>query len=113
MPAEQPLGTIAVETTLAVLGGKWKLLILWYLQDGARRYGELKKLMPGITEKMLIQQLRELEHDGIVARTVYLEVPPKVEYSFTEYGKSLIPVFNVLCAWGEAYLQRKHESAGD
>jgi DNA-binding HxlR family transcriptional regulator len=87
--AEQTEGTVYVQATLSVLGGKWKILILWHLKDQTRRFGELKRLMPEITEKMLIQQLRELAGDGIVNRTVFSEVPPKVEYSFTAYGRSL------------------------
>jgi DNA-binding HxlR family transcriptional regulator len=105
MPKEQTEGTTFVQATLKVLGGKWKILILWHLKDQARRFSELKRLMPEITEKMLIQQLRELENDGIVHRNVFSEVPPKVEYSFTDYGRNLEPVLRVLCDWGEEHLQ--------
>jgi DNA-binding HxlR family transcriptional regulator len=104
--AEASEGTVFVQATLRVLGGKWKLLILWHLKDEARRFSELKRLIPEITEKMLIQQLRELEKDKVVDRHVYPEVPPKVEYSFTDYGKSLEPVLQVLCNWGEEHLNR-------
>jgi DNA-binding HxlR family transcriptional regulator len=104
--SDQTEGTEFVQTTLRVLGGKWKILILWHLKDEVKRFGELKRLMPEITEKMLIQQLRELEKDEIVNRTVYPNVPPKVEYSFTDYGRSLEPVLRVLCDWGEAHLQQ-------
>lgn len=103
---EQTQGTIFVQTTLKVLGGKWKILILWHLKDESRRFSQLKRSIPEITEKMLMQQLRELEKDGIVCRNVYPEVPPKVEYSFTDYGLSLIPVLQVLCRWGENHLKR-------
>lgn len=104
--SEEPIaGTVFVQATLKVLGGKWKLLILWNLKDQPRRFAELKRLMPETTEKMLIQQLRELESDKIVNRIVYSEVPPKVVYSFTSYGKSLEPVLKCLCDWGEAHLQ--------
>ncbi|NJL35698.1 MAG: winged helix-turn-helix transcriptional regulator [Leptolyngbyaceae cyanobacterium RM2_2_4] len=103
---EQTEGTAFVQATLKVLGGKWKLLILWHLKDYTRRYSELKRLIPEISEKMLIQQLRELENDEIVHRTVLSEVPPKVEYSFTEYGRSLEPVLQKLCNWGEQHLRR-------
>ncbi|MBW4618387.1 MAG: helix-turn-helix transcriptional regulator [Cyanosarcina radialis HA8281-LM2] len=106
MPMEQPEGTIFVQTTLKILGGKWKLLILWHLKDGARRFSELKKLIPGIAEKMLMQQLRELEKDEIVNRSVYKDVTSRVEYSFTDYGKSIIPVLKPLCDWGQAHLKR-------
>ena len=107
--SEQTEGTVYVQAALNVLGGKWKILILWHLKNQTRRFGELKRLMPEITEKMLIQQLRELESDSIVARMVYTEVPPKVEYSFTDYGRSLEPVLHVLCDWGEAHLNRNNE----
>lgn len=106
MQENQTEGTLFVQTTLKVLGGKWKLLILWHLKDNDRRYSELKRLIPEITEKMLVQQLRELESDGLVNRTVFSEVPPKVEYSFTEYGRSLEPVLQTLCNWGEQHLKR-------
>ena len=95
-----------VRTTLNVLGGKWKLLILSYLLDEPRRYGELKRLMPEITEKMLIQELRDLEADGIVARTVHQTVPPRVDYSLTEQGQSVRPFFSALLDWGFQYLSR-------
>lgn len=107
--SEPTEGTVYVQATLSVLGGKWKILILWHLKDQTRRFGELKRLMPEITEKMLIQQLRELESDSILARTVYSEVPPKVEYSFTDYGRSLEPVLHALCDWGEAHLSRNSQ----
>lgn len=106
MSAEQTEGTVFVQTTLKVIGGKWKLLILWHLKDGGKRFSELKRLIPEITEKMLIQQLRELEKDAIVNRNVQSDVPPKVEYSFTAYGKSLIPVLKPLCNWGQEHLKR-------
>lgn len=99
-------GTLFVRTTLKILGGKWKLLILWNLKDDAKRFSELKRLIPEISEKMLIQQLRELERDGIVNRKVYSDVPPKVEYSFSDYGQSLKPVLKVLCDWGNEHLQK-------
>ncbi|NJL41243.1 MAG: helix-turn-helix transcriptional regulator [Leptolyngbyaceae cyanobacterium SM1_4_3] len=106
MPVEQPAGTVFVQTTLKVLGGKWKLLILWHLKDEAKRFSELRRLIPEISEKMLIQQLRELEKDGIVDRDVQSDVPLKVQYSFTTYGKSIIPVLQPLCDWGQKHLER-------
>jgi DNA-binding HxlR family transcriptional regulator len=109
--SKQTAGTVYVQATLSVLGGKWKILILWHLKDQTRRFGELKRLMPEITEKMLIQQLRELASDGIVDRTVYAEVPPKVEYSFTSYGRSLEPVLHALCNWGEVHLSRNNQQS--
>jgi DNA-binding HxlR family transcriptional regulator len=106
MSEDTVAGTLFVQTTLKVLGGKWKLLILWNLKDSPRRFSELKRLIPKISEKMLIQQLRELEKDGLVHRHVYEQVPPRVEYSFTDYGRSLQPVLQLLCNWGEQHLQR-------
>lgn len=106
MQEEQTEGTLFVQTTLKVLGGKWKILILWHLKDETRRFSELKRLIPEISEKMLIQQLRELASDGIVNRKVYSEVPPKVEYSFTDYGRSLKPALQALCEWGQEHLKR-------
>lgn len=106
MSVEPHEGTIFVQTTLKVLGGKWKLLILWHLKDEARRFSELKRLIPEISEKMLIQQLRELEKDEIVNRDVQSDLPPKVEYSFTPYGRSINSVLNPLCDWGEQHLKR-------
>jgi len=106
MQLETTDNTLFIQTTLSVLGGKWKLLILWHLKDGGKRYSELKRLIPEISEKMLIQQLRELEKDEIVSRKTLSAMPPKVEYSFTEYGKTLIPVFQPLCDWGQIHLKR-------
>lgn len=113
MSDDEVVGTIYVQTTLKVLGGKWKLLILWNLKDCKRRFSQLKRLIPSISEKMLIQQLRELEKDGLVHRNVYPQVPPKVEYSFTDYGRSLEPVLKVLCDWGEQHLTRFPDDTND
>lgn len=95
-----------VETALDVLAGKWKILIIWYLKDEKKRFNELQKLLPKATQKMLIQKLRELENDGIVHREVYPVVPPKVEYSLTEYGKSLKPIIKQLYLWGDNHKKR-------
>src|ERR1051325_6127306 len=92
-----------VEVTLAILGGRWKALILFRLLDGKKRFGELKRFIPDVTQRMLTLQLRELESDGIVDRTVYREVPPKVEYSLTEFGRSLEPILMLMCEWGKQY----------
>lgn len=95
-----------MELTLAVIGGKWKPIILWRLgRDGTQRFGELRRAIPNITQKMLTRQLRELETDGLVHREVYPQVPPKVEYSLTALGESVIPVVRSLCDWGEAYVR--------
>jgi len=89
-----------ITTTLDVLGGKWKAVILWHLIDKTQRFGELKHLLPTITQKMLTQNLRELEEDGLIQRHVYPEVPPRVEYSLTLYGRTLIPVLEAMSEWG-------------
>ncbi len=98
--------TCPVRTSLNVLGGKWKLLIISYLLDQPRRYGELRRLIPEITEKMLIQELRDLETDGILSRTVQQQVPPRVDYALTERGQQVQPVFAALLGWGIDYLKR-------
>ena len=96
---------IPSEATIDVLGGKWKTLILCQLYYGPKRTSELKKQMPDISQKILTQQLRELEEDGIVIRTVYSQVPPKVEYELSELGESLKPIMDLMCEWGERYLR--------
>lgn len=99
-----------VEVTLSVIGGKWKPLILWHLYQGrVRRFLELQRMIPGITRKMLTQHLRELERDGVVARQIFDEMPLRVEYSLTKYGRTLRPLMRVLSNWGskhEAYVAR-------
>ncbi len=97
-----------VETTIGVIGGKWKPWILWHLYDGAHRYGELRRLTPGITSKMLTQQLQELEHDGIIDRNEFEEKIARVEYCFTQYGKSLRPLLKQLCRWGDKHIKHKN-----
>ncbi|MDM5334236.1 winged helix-turn-helix transcriptional regulator [Ureibacillus composti] len=97
---------ISVEATLEVIGGKWKCVILCHLTHGKKRTSELKRLMPNITQKMLTQQLRELEDDGVINRIVYNQVPPKVEYELSEYGKSLEGILNSLCNWGENHIMK-------
>ncbi|TVX82721.1 winged helix-turn-helix transcriptional regulator [Peribacillus simplex] len=97
---------ISVEATLEVLGGKWKCVILCHLTHGKKRTSELKRLMPNITQKMLTQQLRELEQDGVINRIVYNQVPPKVEYELSEYGQSLESILTALCTWGENHITR-------
>jgi DNA-binding HxlR family transcriptional regulator len=95
-----------VETTLDVIGGKWKGIILYHLIDGKKRFNEFRKLYPGITQRMLTLQLRELEKDGIVHREIYKEIPPKVEYSLTEFGRSLEPIILLMKDWGEKHKNR-------
>jgi DNA-binding HxlR family transcriptional regulator len=99
----------SVRSALSVIGGKWKPVIARYLMLGTKRFGELRKCMPEATQKMLTQQLRELEGDGIIDRKVYHQVPPKVEYSLTTYGKTLRPVLHALCKWGEKHAERSRK----
>jgi len=99
------------EAALAVIGGRWKVPILWQLQMETRRFGELSRTLPGITQKMLTLQLRELERDGIVHRKVFAEVPPRVEYSITELGRSLHPLMLELSQWGSEFLKRRKRLA--
>ncbi len=93
-----------MEATISLIGGKYKAIILWHLMNCTLRYGEIHKKMPNATDKMLTQQLRELERDGLITRTVYPVVPPKTEYNLTEFGNSLFPMLNAMCDWGENYL---------
>ncbi len=93
-----------VEAALDVIGGKWKPLILWALGDKVLRFNELQKALPGVNTKMLTKQLRELEEDGVISRKVYPEVPPRVEYAITDFGRTLIPILRELCNWGAHYL---------
>ena len=99
-----------VEATLQLIGGKYKSLILWHLIGKTLRFNELSKLITSATPKMLTQQLRELENDGLINRTVYPIVPPKVEYSLTTFGESIIPVLEAMCSWGTNYLEEKNVS---
>lgn len=95
-----------IDATLDVIGGKWKPLVIYELKEGTLRFGQLlTKVQPRITQRMLTKELRELEKDGLVTRTVYLQVPPKVEYSLTEKGASLIPILDQLCDWGYEHMK--------
>lgn len=100
MKREPTSSNCPAEATLTVIGGRWKVPILWHLSAGTRRFFELRDRLPGVTPKMLTQQLRELERHGVVTRRVYAEVPPKVEYSLTGRGRSLRPVIEAMCQWG-------------
>jgi DNA-binding HxlR family transcriptional regulator/CheY-like chemotaxis protein len=91
-----------VEFTLDRIGGKWKCVILWWLRRGTKRFGELMQLMPGISQKVLAAQLRELEADGLITRQAFQEIPPRVEYSLTAYGETLRPITELMCDWGKA-----------
>lgn len=99
--------SLAVETALQVIGGKWKVLIVWHLKDSVQRYSAIKRLIPYITEKVLIRQLRELVADGIILRHNHETRPPRVEYYLSEHGKSLMPVLELLCQWGQFHLEEE------
>ena len=98
-PAYSCMLTLAMD----IVGGKWKMVVLWQLRNGVVRFSELKRQLNGVTQKMLTQQLRELEESGLITRTVYPVVPPKVEYGLTEESKKLIPVLDALCQWSTDY----------
>lgn len=98
-PSRRTQFTCPAEQALAVIGGRWKVQILYHLLPGTRRFGELRSSLPPITPKMLSQQLRELERDGILRRRIYPQVPPKVEYSLTPLGQSLRPIIAAMCRW--------------
>jgi DNA-binding HxlR family transcriptional regulator len=95
-----------LEVALDVIGGKWKPLILWALRMAPRRFGELRRQVHGISEKMLIQQLKEMQHDGIATRRDYKEIPPRVEYDLTAFGHSLCDALAPLCMWGQDHVAR-------
>lgn len=100
-----------VEVTLDLIDGKWKGVILYHLQQGTCRFGELRRRLPRVTQRMLTKQLRALEQDGLILRKVYAEVPPRVEYSLTETGERLRPVIEALRVWGEDYRARQQAAA--
>lgn len=95
-----------VEGALSLIDGKWKGVILYHLLQGTLRFNEIRRKLPNVTQRMLTLQLRELEANGLVTRTVFAQVPPRVDYSLTEYGRSLAPVIDALKAWGDANLSR-------
>ena len=99
----KPLPAFPVETTLTLIGDKWKVLILRDLLPGTKRFGELKKSIGTVSQKVLTAQLRDMEASGLVSRKVYAEVPPRVEYSLTELGQSLKPILDAMWNWGEGY----------
>ena len=103
MQATKQLPACPVETTLMLIGDKWKVLILRDLMPGTRRFGELKKSIGSVSQKVLTAQLRDMEANGLVHREVYAEVPPRVEYSLTEVGRSLKPILDAMSAWGQGY----------
>jgi len=97
------LSPCPIMTALSVIGGKWKPIILWVIRDETKRFGEIRRAIPPITQKMLTQHLRELEKDGIVRRRVHPVMPPRVEYSLTAYGRTLRPMLDAIAAWGEGH----------
>jgi DNA-binding HxlR family transcriptional regulator len=101
-----------LEVALSVVGGKWKPMVLFHLNGGPRRFGEIKRLVTGISEKVLIQQLRELAEDRIIIRRDYQEVPPRVDYQITEFGLTLAQALMPLCAWGDANRTRIENTLG-
>ncbi len=103
MLTKNELPPCPVATTVYLIGNKWKLLIIRDLIEGTKRFGELKKSVPGISQKVLTDNLRSLEQDGLLIRTVYAEVPPRVEYKLSDLGETLRPVIHVMAEWGIAY----------
>ena len=106
MQQPRELPACPVETTLMLIGDKWKVLILRDLMPGTKRFGELKKSIGSVSQKVLTAQLRDMEANGLVSRKVYAEVPPRVEYSLTDLGKSLKPILDAMWNWGEQYQQQ-------
>ena len=100
---------LGIEATLEILGGKWKALIICLLMSGSKRPSELQRKIPGITQKVLIQQLRELERDGVIRRHVYNQMPPKVEYSITEYGITANRMIDAMCSWGRDNIKMRQQ----
>lgn len=101
------LPSCPVETTLMLIGNKWKVLIIRDLLTGTKRFGELKKSIGKVSQKVLTTQLRDMEESGLISRKIYAEVPPRVEYSLTELGKSLQPILNAMLQWGTEYKEKK------
>ncbi|MDF2884408.1 MAG: putative transcriptional regulator [Clostridiaceae bacterium] len=104
---------LGIEATLDIIGGKLKALIVCRLMAGKKRTSELQRCIPNITQKVLIQQLRELEEDGIVGRVVYNQMPPKVEYHITEYGKSVNEIVDLMCSWGRKNIKKRQQQGED
>ena len=100
-----------LEATIDLIDGKWKCLILWHLGNSVLRFGQLQRMMPAVTQKMLTQQLRDLERDGLLKRQAYAEIPPRVEYELTELGQSLLPILSSMCDWGTHYLTARGQMA--
>ncbi|WP_239551138.1 winged helix-turn-helix transcriptional regulator [Paenibacillus elgii] len=105
-----PIKKCPVETTLGVIGGKWKGVIIYHLLSGTKRFNELRRIYPQVTHHTLTLQLRDLEREGIVTRKIYNQVPPKVEYSLTEFGRTLEPIILLMKEWGDHYEERVNQS---
>jgi DNA-binding HxlR family transcriptional regulator len=99
-------------TAQSLIGGKWKVIILWILHDGVRRFSEIHRTIPDVTQSMLTNTLRDLENDGLIHREVYPVVPPKVEYSLTPLARQLIPALQMLADWGSEYIKQADQAAG-
>jgi len=105
-----PEETCPVTVVQNLIAGKWKVIILWHISQQTRRFNELQKLLPDISQGILTKQLRELEQDGLVHREVYKEIPPKVEYSLTDIGQSFMPILEIMGEWGKHYINSKRKS---
>ena len=108
---DKPKLICPIVRSLEIIGGKWKIIIIFHLSGGKKRFNELRRLMPSVTQRMLTRQLRELEDHGIIKRKIYAEIPPKVEYSLTKFGGSLNPVLDVLHAWGSDHYEMMEKSS--
>ena len=106
METQKPDGVPLVRATLKVIAGKWSIRALWHLRESPKRYSELRQLMPSISERVLVQTLRELERNDIVERIELSEKPLRIEYRFTQYGQTLVPVFIAMCTWGEKHIEK-------
>lgn len=103
MSIRKELPVVPAERAIKIIGGRWKVFVLYYLFEGPKRLSELRRIIPGVSQKVLVQQLREMEEHGIVHRKVFAEVPPRVVYSATKLGSSLRPIVRMLCAWGRRH----------
>ena len=108
--SKKEVSVCPIDAMLSVVDGRWKGTILWRLQDGPRRTSELKRSIPGITERMLIRHLQDLVRDGILIRHQENTVPPRVRYSISRYGRTLLPVLETICAWGRRHLERQNRA---
>ncbi|HXS78114.1 MAG TPA: helix-turn-helix domain-containing protein [Terracidiphilus sp.] len=109
--SKKEISACPIDAMLSVIDGRWKGTILWRLSEGPLRTSELRRSIPGITERMLIRHLHELVEDGIITRIQQASMPPRVHYSISEYGRTIVPVLETICVWGRRHLQRKQRSA--